>query len=101
MGHPFLRGDNSQVKSTCLGIVSEFVSARGWKLQLADAFPWACGEPTSHCVPLVVSPDQADPAGRAVTKNGFCEYKRSVRSTSLHFAASFRFHPTLIVVVLI
>ena len=55
---------------------SEFVSTRGWKLQLADAFPWARGEPTSHCVPLVVSPDRADPSG---------------------VAAIFRFHPTFIV----
>ncbi|ARK20137.1 hypothetical protein CSV76_07510 [Sporosarcina sp. P17b] len=55
MGHPFLRGDNSQVKSTCLGIVSEFVSARGWKLQLADAFPWALGEPTRSQAPFWLS----------------------------------------------
>ena len=72
-------------------------STRGLKLQLADAFPWACGEPTSSQVQryapnaslllakavlrygsrslLVVSPDQADPSG----------------------ATSFRFNPTFIV----
>jgi len=60
-------------KVKVLGVVSEFVSGSGWELQLGDAFPWARGEPTVRCALLVVSPDRADPAGRAVTKNGFCE----------------------------
>ncbi|PID25101.1 hypothetical protein CSV60_05575 [Sporosarcina sp. P7] len=52
----------------------------GWKLQLAHAFLWAHGEPTrSRGSLLVVSPDRADPSG---------------------VAASFRFHPTLIVLAL-
>ena len=58
---------------------SEFVSGSGWKLQLADAFLWARGEPTVRYALLVVSPDRADPSG---------------------VAANFRFHPTLIVGVL-
>ncbi|ARK22407.1 hypothetical protein SporoP32a_13225 [Sporosarcina ureae] len=94
--------DLFKFKSKYLGIVWELVCTMGWKLQLADAFPWACGEPTSslvqRCAPnaslllakavlrygsrslLVVSPDQADPSG---------------------VAANFRFHPTFIVEVLI
>ncbi|PIC81127.1 hypothetical protein CSV75_04935 [Sporosarcina sp. P18a] len=67
---------------------------KGWKLQMADAFPWAFGEPTvrkckdmlltlrfysqkpffvTALALLVASPDQADPSG---------------------VTASFRFHPT-------
>ncbi|PIC74163.1 hypothetical protein CSV76_06625 [Sporosarcina sp. P17b] len=33
-----------------MGIVIEYVCMKGWKLQLADAFPWALGEPTSSLV---------------------------------------------------
>ncbi|PIC72726.1 hypothetical protein CSV76_13600 [Sporosarcina sp. P17b] len=56
--------DLFKFKSKYLGIVWELVCTMGWKLQLADAFPWACGEPTSSLRSLlVVSPDQADPSG--------------------------------------
>ncbi|PIC72328.1 hypothetical protein CSV76_15705 [Sporosarcina sp. P17b] len=54
-----------KVKVKVLGVVSEFVSGSGWKLQLGDAFPWARGEPTVRCALLVVSPDRADPAGKS------------------------------------
>ncbi|PIC71120.1 hypothetical protein CSV77_03515 [Sporosarcina sp. P16b] len=53
-------------------MASKLVSVRGWKLQLADAFPWARLEPP----PLRGLKALADPSG---------------------VAASFRFHPTQIV----
>ncbi|PIC96606.1 hypothetical protein CSV69_06675 [Sporosarcina sp. P26b] len=51
----FMYGVKFEVKS--LKGVNDLVWTRGWKLQLADAFPWALGEPTSSLRSLlVVSP---------------------------------------------
>ncbi|ARK22564.1 hypothetical protein CSV69_02090 [Sporosarcina sp. P26b] len=43
------------LKSKVLRVMSEFVSGSGWKLQLADAFPWALGEPTRSRAPFWLS----------------------------------------------
>ncbi|PID23686.1 hypothetical protein CSV60_13830 [Sporosarcina sp. P7] len=62
--------------SKSVGVASELVSVRGWKLQLADAFPWARLEPPRPLCSLRGLKALADPSG---------------------VAASFRFHPTQIV----